>query len=237
MSKIPLTLLSLLIIFVSSGILKADNKEVVETAEEPVCEAVETAEEPPYKVLYEELNLSGEICFQAFEQAMKGYDKVQPANAILTVIDFSKPSTEDRMYVIDLEKKEILIQSVVAHGKRSGENYTTSFSNKPGSSQSSLGFFLTENTYKGRNGLSLVLIGLEKGINDNVKRRGVVIHGANYANKTAAQRSGRLGRSFGCPAVPHSINKEIINVIKNGTLVYAYSEKFNEEYLKSTSIL
>lgn len=187
--------------------------------------------------LYEELDLTKKISYQAFEQAMDGFEKIKKQKQILTLIDFSKPSTDERFYVIDIQKKKILYQSVVAHGKNSGENYTTSFSNTPGSNQSSLGFFLTEKSYQGKNGLSLVLQGLEQGINDNAKKRAIVIHGANYANPQLAKTTGRLGRSWGCPALPHELNQSVIETIKEGSVIYAYSKLFNEDYLNNSCIL
>jgi hypothetical protein len=187
--------------------------------------------------LYEELNLQDKIPFVAFQQAVAGYAKIDVKKPILTLIDFSKASTEERFFVIDMEKRKLLFEAHVAHGRNSGYNYTTSFSNTMGSHQSSLGFFLTENTYHGRNGLSLVLNGLEKGINDNAKPRAVVIHGADYANPQLAKSMGRLGRSFGCPALPRELTRPIIETIKNGSLLFAYSEKFNEHYLEKSSVL
>lgn len=187
--------------------------------------------------LYSELNLQDKVSYQAFRQAYLGYKKIKVKKSILTLIDFSKPSTEERMYVIDLKNKKVLFKTHVAHGKNSGENYTTSFSNKKGSNQSSLGFFLTEKTYQGKNGYSLVIDGLEKNINDKAKARAVVIHGADYANPRTAKSMGRLGRSFGCPALPRDVTKPIIDTIKDGSLIYAYSEKFNKTYLKESSIL
>jgi hypothetical protein len=187
--------------------------------------------------LYENLHLQDKVCYKAFQQAVEGYNKMTVKNPVLTIIDFSKASTEERMYVIDMEKKTLLFRSHVAHGKNSGANYATSFSNKAGSYQSSLGFYLTEQTYQGKNGLSLVLNGLEKGINDNAKSRAVVIHGADYCNPQSAKSIGRLGRSFGCPALPRNLTKPIIDTIKNGSLLYIYSESYNDGYLKESSIL
>ena len=112
-------------------------------------------------------------------------------------------------------RKKMLYSSVVSHGKNSGENYATSFSNEVGSYKSSLGFYLTGNTYQGRNGYSLLLDGLEKGINDRARERAIVVHGAAYANPSVC-KSGRLGRSFGCPALPQALTKPIINTIKGG---------------------
>jgi hypothetical protein len=187
--------------------------------------------------LYEELELQNEVSFEAFQQAVTGYNKIAVEKPILTLIDFSKASTEERFYVIDMDKKAILFKSHVAHGKNSGANYATSFSNEKGSYQSSLGFYLTENTYQGKNGLSLVLNGLEKEINDNAKVRAVVIHGADYCNPKQSTIMGRLGRSFGCPALPTKLTKPIIETIKNGSLIYIYSESHNKKYLEKSSIL
>ena len=131
--------------------------------------------------------------------------------------------------------KENTYTSLVSHGKNSGGNYATSFSNENGSHKSSLGFYLTENTYQGRNGYSLILNGLEKGINDLAKQRAIVIHGASYSDPSVAASSGRLGRSFGCPALPVSVSKPIINTIKNGTLLFIYANDKN--YLTQSSIL
>ncbi|MDR0865973.1 MAG: murein L,D-transpeptidase catalytic domain family protein [Candidatus Symbiothrix sp.] len=187
--------------------------------------------------LYENLQLQNEVSYKAFNQAVTGYHKINVKKAILTLIDFSKASTEERLYVIDMEKKAVLFKSHVAHGKNSGGNYATSFSNEKGSNQSSLGFFLTENTYQGKNGLSLIINGLENGINDRAKTRAVVIHGADYANPKQAKALGRLGRSFGCPALPRELTQPIINTIKDGSLLYIYSESHNEEYLKSSRVI
>lgn len=186
--------------------------------------------------LFEEMNLAGVVNFVAFQKAIAGYKCIeQKHKPILTLIDFSKPSTEKRLFVFDIEKKELLYSSVVSHGKNSGKNYATSFSNKDGSCQSSLGFYLTENTYQGRNGYSLILNGLEKGINDHAKQRAIVVHGATYANPSVAKSIGRLGRSFGCPALPLSVTKPIIDTIKEGSVLFIYAD--NKNYLANSSFL
>lgn len=187
--------------------------------------------------LYQEMNLENVISYPMFEQAIAGYNHLDVIDKeIITLIDFSKPSTAQRLYVIDLKRKKLLITSHVAHGKNSGEVYATSFSNKKGSNQSSLGFFKTENTYQsGKNGLSLVIDGLEQGINDKAKERSVVIHGAAYANPSKLNTSSRLGRSFGCPAIPEAVTEKIINLIKDGTLLFIYAN--NERYLQTSPIL
>ena len=186
--------------------------------------------------LYEELGLSGRINFDAFEQAFEGYGEIPgKKREVLTLIDFSKPSTAERLYVIDLARRKMLFVSHVSHGRNSGDNYATSFSNRSGSHQSSLGFYLTENTYIGRNGYSLVLNGLEPGVNDNAKARAVVMHGAAYANPSVIAAQGRLGRSFGCPALPEALNREVIDAIKGGSVLYIYAG--NKEYLAQSTVL
>ena len=188
--------------------------------------------------LYADLALQNKISFQAFKQAIEGYQKIEVKKPILTIIDYSKPSSEERFYVIDMGNRQLLFASHVSHGQNSGDNHTTSFSNEDGSLKSSLGFFLTEDTYIGKNGLSLILNGLERGINHNAKSRLIVIHGADYSNPKKIQLfGGRLGRSLGCPALPVELAKPIIEAIKGGSLVYAYSKNDNEEYLRKSSVL
>lgn len=185
--------------------------------------------------LFEEMQLGGIVNFLAFRQAIVGYNRIKEKNKpILTLIDFSKPSTEKRLFVFDMEKKKLLYSSVVSHGKNSGENYATSFSNKYGSYKSSLGFYLTENTYQGKNGYSLILNGLEKGINDKAKERAIVVHGAAYANPSVATSSGRLGRSFGCPALPQALAKPVINTIKGGSVLFIYAN--NKDYMAQSQL-
>lgn len=176
--------------------------------------------------LYEELKLEETVGFTAFQQALKGYRTYSgKADTLLSVIDFTKPSTEKRFCVVDLKQKKVLFESHVSHGRNSGENYAVSFSNRPGSFQSSLGFFRTAETYYGKNGYSLILDGLEQGINDKARERRIVIHGASYANPELARKQGRLGRSLGCPALPLSVSREVIDAIKNGTLLYIYGQQ------------
>ena len=188
------------------------------------------------EIIYEQMKLEGIIDFNAFESAYLGYKKLNNnKNNLLTIIDFNLPSTEKRMYVLDLSKKEVLYVTHVAHGRNSGGNIATSFSNKNGSYQSSLGFYRTAETYNGGNGYSLRLDGLEKGINDLARPRAVVIHGADYCNENFIKSTGRLGRSFGCPALPQELNKPIINTIKDGSLIFIYADK--PEYYAMTKVL
>ncbi len=172
--------------------------------------------------LYQKLALAETVSYQAFQQALRGYNRYIPEKPLLVVIDYSRPSTGKRMCVIDLSFKQVLFESHVAHGRNSGENYAVSFSNEPGSYKSSLGFFHTAETYYGRNGYSLMLDGLEKGRNDKARERAIVVHGAPYADPGVVRGQGRLGRSLGCPALPPAVSKQVIDTIKEGALLYIY---------------
>ncbi len=153
---------------------------------------------------------------------LKARDKGLDQKQLLTVIDFSKPSDERRMWVIDLKTNKVLFNTWVAHGKNSGGRYATSFSNASHSLKSSLGVFVTTNTYSGGHGYSLRIKGLEHGINDNAANRDVVVHGAWYAGGDVAKSRGMLGRSWGCLAVGENTIKPLVDTIKNDTVVVAY---------------
>lgn len=173
---------------------------------------------------------------EIFELAMNGWEKLENnlENPVLTIIDFSLPSTEKRFWVIDMEKSEILINTVVSHGRNSGQLMAESFSNKPESYKSSLGFFKTAETYFGKHGYSLRIDGLEKGINDQARNRAIVIHGADYAKEEFAKATGRLGRSLGCPALPPDISKEAIDIIKEGSLMFVFGKA--PDYLENSEL-
>lgn len=141
---------------------------------------------------------------------------------ILTVIDYSLPSTAKRLWVFDVAAREVLYNELVAHGKNTGANMATRFSNTDGSLQTSLGLFRTADTYYGKNGYSLRLHGLEKGINHLALPRTIVIHGAPYVSDEFARQQGRIGRSWGCPAVPEAVARPLIDTIKEGSLVFSY---------------
>jgi L,D-transpeptidase catalytic domain len=141
---------------------------------------------------------------------------------LLTVIDYSLPSTERRLWVIDVQARRVLFHELVAHGEGSGENRAVSFSNRPGSRQSSIGVMRTEDTYVGSQGYSLRLTGLEPGVNDRAFERHIVMHGADYVSPQTAAALGRLGRSWGCPALPHATSRRVIDRIKGGSVVFAY---------------
>jgi hypothetical protein len=140
----------------------------------------------------------------------------------LTVIDYSKPSTEKRLWTFELATGKLLHHELVAHGSGSGENLATSFSNEAESHRSSLGLFVTADTYTGKNGYSLRLDGLDTGFNDNARERAIVVHGAPYVSDAFARAQGRLGRSWGCPARGDQVAREIIDRIKGGNLIFSY---------------
>jgi L,D-transpeptidase catalytic domain len=191
--------------------------------------------------IYNEMNLSSKgLETEAFELAYKGYSKLLQEGLvnisnILTIADFSKSSAQKRLFVIDMKHGEILFNTLVAHGRNSGLNYATAFSNKKDSHKSSLGFYLTLDTYTGDNGYSLKLKGLEKGFNDNAYERAIVMHGSDYVNPAFAASNGFLGRSFGCPAVPSKQAKSIINTIKNGSVLFIYHPA--EQYVSKSPLL
>lgn len=141
---------------------------------------------------------------------------------LLTVIDYSLPSTAKRLWVFDLGRRELLFHELVAHGKNTGENHARRFSNVEGSLQTSLGLFRTADTYVGRNGYSLRLHGLEPGVNHLALPRTIVIHGAWYVSGEFARQHGRIGRSWGCPAVSEAVARPLIDTIKGGSLVFSY---------------
>jgi len=176
----------------------------------------------------------------AFRLAMQGLAQLDAKgqvanNRLLTIIDYSLPSSEDRFFVIDLQHQALLFRSLVAHGRNSGALCAESFSNKAQSHQSALGFYLTGTTYKGGQGYSLLLEGVEPGFNDLARARSIVIHGAAYATHEYITRYGRLGRSFGCPALPPRLTASIIDTIKEGSVIFSYFP--DESYLRHSAIL
>lgn len=178
--------------------------------------------------LYKDLNTNNfdipEI--KSFTQALKGFyllkEQGKVKKDILTIIDFSLSSNVKRLWVIDLNTKTILFNSLVAHGRNTGEEFANSFSNTNSSNKSSLGFYLTGEVYNGKHGKSLKLDGLERGVNDNARPRGIVVHAADYVSESFIKNNHRLGRSQGCPALPEELSEEIISVIKDKSCLYIY---------------
>ena len=140
----------------------------------------------------------------------------------LAVIDYSRPSTEPRLWIFDLARQRLLFQELVAHGRNTGEGLAQRFSNVEGSKMSSIGLYQTAETYYGSNGYSLRLRGLDPGFNDNALSRAIVMHGAPYVSQAIAERLGRLGRSWGCPAVRTEVARTVIDTLKGGALLFAY---------------
>ena len=166
---------------------------------------------------------------EAFKEAIIGYENLRKSgtilnNTILSIVDFSLPSFKKRLFVLDMENGKLLFNTLVAHGRNSGQIYATRFSNRNRSLESSLGFYLTGETYVGQNGYSLRLLGMEHGFNDNAYSRGIVIHPADYVNDEYSKTSGRLGRSEGCPAIPSDVHRSVIETIKNGSCFFVYGK-------------
>jgi len=180
-----------------------------------------------------QLNLKG-LSQQAFDYAKEGLNKLMEEgklinDSIISIIDFSQPSTNKRLFVLDLKNYKILFNTLVAHGRNSGRELATSFSNQNTSYKSSPGFYITKEIYSGKHGNSLKIEGMEKGINDNAYERGIVIHGAEYVSENFADAQGYIGRSEGCPAVPVQVTNRIINTIKNGTCLFIYHPSYIEQ--------
>jgi len=171
---------------------------------------------------------------ESFKNGMMGYYKLSDQKLldknILTIIDFTLSSTKKRMWVLDMTNNKVLFNTVVAHGKNTGK-----FSNTVNSLQSSLGFYITGETYFGKNGYSMFIDGMEKQFNSKARERYVVVHGADYANPSFVQKLGRLGRSYGCPALPTALTNDIIDVIKDKSVIYIHSADKN--YLKSSEMI
>lgn len=209
-------------------------KRVVVSAEKKVTTETNAA-------LFSELHLTEAGMNQTvFNSALQGLKKLDSTgviskDSIITIIDFSQPSDKKRLYVLNLASKQLLFNTLVAHGRNSGSLWAKSFSNSLSSLKSSPGFYVTGETYLGDNGYSLRLDGLEKNINDNARARSIVMHGAPYVDQSSIEELGFLGRSWGCPAVPLSLHKAIINTIKEGTCLFIYSTDKN--YQRRSAVL
>ncbi len=192
--------------------------------------------------IYTALNLADTgLVRTVFDMAIKGLKrlcsegKLKNTN-LVTIADYSQSSNKKRLYVIDLKNKKLLFNTYVAHGRNTGDEYARSFSNKEGSLKSSLGFYITENPMVcSHTGYSLMINGVEKGINDHAAKRAIIIHGADYATENFIKKYGHLGRSFGCPALPPDLNKPIIDSIKGGTCLFIYNP--DNKYICSSSLL
>ena len=190
------------------------------------------------KSLYESVGLKKQgLDLEVFRYALIGYYNLQKENVlikkgIISIIDYRKSCNDKRLFVIDLRKKKLIFHTLVAHGKNTGDVYARHFSNKPDSLQSSLGFFVTGETFSGEHGYSLYLEGIDQGFNDNAKSRALIIHGAYYVSKSFVKKYGKIGRSWGCPALPAGLHLHIIDTIKGGTCLFQFYD--DKHYLKSS---
>lgn len=181
-----------------------------------------------------------EIDFEVFKKGLLGYVNLKKGNSIkkknlLTIIDYSISSNKERLWIFDLDERKVVYNTLVAHGKNSGDECAGMFSNIPSSYQSSLGFYTTGEIYEGKHGVSLYLHGVERGVNDKAYERYIVIHGANYVSEEFIAQNGRLGRSLGCPAVPLGTHVGLINTIAYNSCVFIYYPEF--EYLEASALL
>ena len=217
----------------------AEEKLVTENTVENIQQPVE---QKPQKIIidvksvYDSLNIKDKIDYSIFQKAYLGYVQISNKNpGVLIIIDYSKPSNEERFYVLDLNKKKLVYSTRVAHSKNSGLEIPLQFSDDPNSYQSSLGFFVTLGEYNGAYGYSLRLKGLEENINANAEDRAIVIHGGDIVEDEYIKKFGFAGRSLGCPVLPHSLIREIIDFIKHGRVLFIYGN--DEEYVDNSAYL
>lgn len=240
------TLLSLVFIIFIFSIFSFSNSEEVKPFERlPIENGPETKArmaEEKFENLYNSIDfgVAEKPAYQVFRKGFIGYlnlayEKKISNKQILTLIDFSLPSIQKRLWIIDLKNKKLLFHDLVAHGKNSGENMATKFSNIRNSNMSSLGFYVTGQKYIGKHGLSLRLNGQDIGYNDKALERAVVMHGADYVNEGICKSMGRLGRSFGCPAVSMEIYQEVIETVAEGSCLFIFYP--DADYLRKSRFL
>ena len=217
----------------------AEEKLVTENKTENIQVAVE---EKPQKIVvdvravYDSLNIKNKIDYSIFQKAYLGYVQIQNKNpGVLIIIDYTKPSNEERFYVLDLNKKKLVYSTRVAHSKNSGLEIPLEFSDDPNSYQSSLGFFVTLGEYNGAYGYSLRLKGLEENVNANAEDRAIVIHGGDIVEDEYIKKFGFAGRSLGCPVLPYSLTRQIIDFIKHGRVLFIYGN--DEQYIDDSLYL
>ncbi len=194
------------------------------------------------RTIYENLQLEKHgLSFNVFEKAYTGFlnlqssDKVRSDASVLSIADFSISSKKKRLWIVDLDKGELLMNTWVSHGRGSGGEMATRFSNTVNSHQSSLGFYLTGEVYYGKHGRSLRLDGMDQGFNSRARERAIVVHGASYVSSQAIKNLNRLGLSHGCPAVPLELTDQIIDIVKDKTVLYVHAEEptYRSVYLDS----
>lgn len=219
---------AILFLFLSFGTDSKNNAETRNVTAKSIAKVEKLTVDAKIENVYSMLNSNNFKLpeLRTFSEALKGFyllrEKGIVQKDILTLIDFSLSSNTKRLWVIDLATNTILFHSLVAHGRNTGEEFASAFSNKNSSYQSSLGFYATGEIYQGKHGVSLRLDGLERGVNDNARQRAVVMHGADYVSDSFIQNHKRLGRSQGCPAIPVELTNDIIQVIKEKSCLYIY---------------
>ena len=217
----------------------AEEKLVTENVTENIQQPVEQKKQKivvDVKSVYDSLNIKNKIDYSIFQKAYLGYVQISNKNpGVLIIIDYSKPSNEERFYVLDLDKKKLVYSTRVAHSKNSGLEIPLEFSDDPNSYQSSLGFFVTLGEYNGAYGYSLRLKGLEENINANAEDRAIVIHGGDIVEDEYIKKFGFAGRSLGCPVLPHSLTRPVIDFIKHGRVLFIYGN--DEEYINDSVYL
>ncbi|MES2850590.1 MAG: murein L,D-transpeptidase catalytic domain family protein [Bacteroidota bacterium] len=242
----PLFILLLHLPFVFAKVKPVHNEPVITVSNvadytSPVISTPVINEASFITTIYDSLKLASTgLSRQVFEYALNGFEYLKAKGKIdnpdiISIADLSKSSCKKRLFIIDLKNYKVLFNTYVAHGMNSGQEFAKHFSNVPESNKTSLGFYETSNTYNGKNGYSMHLIGLEKGINDNAYNRDIVMHGAGYVSENLIHAMGYLGRSQGCPAVPEKQHKKIIDKIKNGTCLFIFGDDRN--YFRRSAVV
>jgi hypothetical protein len=240
----PICSVGLFMAFMVAPVIAGSGKTSIASAVNPLVKTsfgtVNTAASESLTI-YESMRLKRYgLSKAAFENAYKGYEYLLSKGrlgraAVLSICDFSQSSRRKRLFVIDMAQQKLLINTYVTHGRKSGSEYARNFSNSPDSHMSSLGFYVTRNTYYGSHGLALKIDGLEKGFNDNASGRNIVVHGSEYVGPDYLRYNRISGRSFGCPAVPAEQTSKVINTIKNGSCLFIYHP--TKKYLTQSKIL
>lgn len=232
---------AILFMLVSFSSIKTSFPEAKNAKPVVYAKTVESSVEAKIEMAYNNLHSNNFALpkLESFAAALKGYYSLKEKGLIkkdiLTLVDFSLSSNTKRLWVIDLISGDVLFHSLVAHGRNTGEEFASNFSNSAESFKSSLGFYATGEIYNGKHGMSLKLDGLEKGVNDNARARGVVMHAAEYVSNSFIKNNHRLGRSQGCPAVPVELSKEIISAIKNKSCFFIYHPSRVSKFAASIS--
>lgn len=247
MQKVLLTLVTVL--FFTTSFYKVEDSEIKTTETHLKVKPQNLLKKDPKGIASTATAIYSALGFEninklnpdVFYKAYLGFNNLKKAGQLsedahlLTICDFSLSSTQKRLWVIDLNETKVVYNSLVAHGKNTGEEYAQKFSNTESSLQSSLGFYITESTYNGSNGYSLKLLGMDAGYNDAALQRAIVMHGADYVSEDFIKNQKRLGRSWGCPAVPRALAQPIINTIKEKSCLFIYYP--DEQYLSSSKWL